>query len=142
MKHKHILREPLIWHKGDCARGDGDHVTTRSSSAAGPVTRDDPVPEPSKAARGDLTRVHPAQTIDFTEKKVERSSYHQMKDSSQRLTMHVLQFPEKEKLIAELCPKPDNKEEFQSLSQEAKNIIKKQGNLEAHELNALRVLTF
>ena len=47
--------------------------------------------------------------------------------------MNVLQSPNKGKLMAELFPNSDEKE-YQEMSQDAKDTVKKQGNLEVHEI--------
>ena len=48
------------------------------------------------------------------------------------LMEQMLESPSKDKLMAELIPHDD--EEYQEISQDAKDIVKEQGNLEVHEI--------
>ena len=49
------------------------------------------------------------------------------------LVKQVLESPNKNQLMAELFPKNDDKE-YEDISEDFKNIVEEQGNIEAHEL--------
>ena len=61
------------------------------------------------------------------------ADYRRRKNTFESLVKQILQSPNKDKLMAELFPKDDDKE-HQEISEAANNMAKEQGNLEAHAI--------